>query len=448
MRSVSLTAALLLLAGAAAAQDNILILLADDVGVDHIGAYAEGQDTPPTPNIDALAAGGVLFRNAWANPVCSPTRAAIQTGRHGFRTGIGMALGLSPTSYALSTAELILPELFDLHGELGYAHAAIGKWHLGNGSVGGGYSPNIAGYSHFAGTLGNFKAPYDFFFWPAWVDGNYSVITNYATVDTAEAARIWIETAPEPWICYVAFNAPHAPLHTPPDELYTVDLPDTDPRIDPRPFYRADIEAMDSEIGRLLTSIDGDTFDRTNVIFAGDNGTPSESTIAPFDPDHAKLTCYEGGVNVPLIISGPSVVVPGREVAHLVALVDLFATVADMAGIDAQASLPQVELDSVSAYPYLEKTDAHPQRQTVYSEIFHPNGPGPYEFAVRTIRNERYKLIWFELPSKKYALYNLVDDPWEQVNLLAGGTPSPLHQSVFRYLRNKMNALIGSGSGI
>ncbi|MDP6763784.1 MAG: sulfatase-like hydrolase/transferase [Planctomycetota bacterium] len=448
MRITTLTATFVALAGAAAAQENILILLGDDVGVDNIGAYAEGQDLPPTPNIDALAAGGVLFRNAWSNPVCSPTRAAIQTGRHGFRTGIGMALGLSPTSYALSTDEVILPELFDLNPDLGYAHAAIGKWHLGNASVGGGLSPNIAGYDHFNGTLGNFKEPYDYYFWPAWVNGNFSVITHYATVGTTEAARQWIETAPEPWICYVAFNAPHAPLHTPPDELYTVDLPNTDSRIDPRPYFRADVEAMDTEIGRLLASIDADTLGRTNVIFAGDNGTPAESTVAPFDPDHAKLTCYEGGVNVPLIVSGPSVVVPGREVGHIVSLVDLFSTVADMAGIDAEASLPNVELDSVSLYPYLEKTDALAQRQTVYAEVFHPNGPGPYEFAARTIRNERYKLIWFEIPTKKYALYNVVDDPWEQDNLLAGGTPDPVDLTAFRYLRNKMNALLGSGTGI
>ncbi|MAF66197.1 MAG: hypothetical protein CMJ84_11140 [Planctomycetes bacterium] len=441
-------AALIAIAGTATAQENILILLADDVGVDNIGAYAEGQDLAPTPNIDALAAGGVLFRNTWANPVCSPTRAAIQTGRHGFRTGIGMALGLAPTSYALPTSEVILPELFDLHDDLGYSHAAIGKWHLGNGSVGGGLSPNIAGYDHFNGTLGNFKEPYDYYFWPAWVNGNFSVITHYATVGTVEAARQWLETAPEPWICYVAFNAPHTPLHTPPDELFTVELPDPGPRIDPRPYFCADIEAMDTEIGRLLASIDSDTLERTNIVFAGDNGTPSESTVAPFDPDHAKLTCYEGGVNVPLIISGPSVAVPGREVSHLVSLVDLFATIADMAGIDAEASLPGVELDSVSAYPYLEATNALPQRQTVYSEIFHPNGPGPYEFAARTIRNERYKLIWFEVPTKKYALYNLVLDPWEQVNLLKGGTPNATDLSAFRYLRNKMTGLIDSGTGI
>ncbi|MEE8507836.1 MAG: sulfatase-like hydrolase/transferase, partial [Myxococcota bacterium] len=130
---------------------NILILLIDDFGVDMVGAYEEGTEPPPTPNIDRLASRGVLFRNAWSYPNCSPTRAAIHTGRYAFRTGIGTLV--RPWGYALPLRELTIPEMLTLGTKGLFSTAAIGKWHLGNESVGGPHAPNQAGYHHFAGTL-------------------------------------------------------------------------------------------------------------------------------------------------------------------------------------------------------------------------------------------------------------------------------------------------------
>ncbi len=121
---------------------NVLILVADDLGVNLVGAYAKGADPAPTPNIDALAARGVLFRRAWSNPLCSPTRATIQTGRYSFRTGIGWLIPVLHKGPALDPSKMTLPDL--LGSRAGYATAAFGKWHLGNRSNGGMLSPIVA----------------------------------------------------------------------------------------------------------------------------------------------------------------------------------------------------------------------------------------------------------------------------------------------------------------
>src|SRR5688572_9627208 len=121
---------------------NCLVIVLDDIGIEALTAYGEGQISAPTPHIDWLAAGGVLFRYAYGNPFCSPTRATLQTGRFGFRTGIGNLV--TNTSWALQTSEVTLPEVLRKAG-LGFDDAAFGKWHLGNNSVGGRYSPNRAG---------------------------------------------------------------------------------------------------------------------------------------------------------------------------------------------------------------------------------------------------------------------------------------------------------------
>src|SRR4051794_25685306 len=132
-----------------AEQKNILLIIADDYGVDSSSLYNTNASAslPPTPNVISLAQSGVLFRNAYANPVCSPTRACLITGRYGFRTGIGnvIAGAGSPT---LAGTEFTLPEAFAANPSLGYQLAQFGKWHLSNGPN----SPNtIGGWPHFAG---------------------------------------------------------------------------------------------------------------------------------------------------------------------------------------------------------------------------------------------------------------------------------------------------------
>ena len=303
-----------LLAASAGAQSNILIVLADDVGVDMLQSYGLGSDLPDTPNIDLLASTGVLFRNAWSNPVCSSTRATILTGRYSFRTGVG---DIVDTTWGLRQSEVTLPEALD-YQNAGYTHAAIGKWHLAMDSVGNALSPNLAGFSYFAGTITN-VGPNGYFNWIQTENGTKFATSGYVTTRQAQDAIDWIATAPEPWFCYVAFQSAHAPFHAPPAGLYTVDLSMAgSPAADPRPYYKAMIEAMDFEIGRIIQGL-GSALANTTILFLGDNGTPTAVTAPPFLPSHAKGTLYQGGIQVPLIVSGAGVAAAGDHNLRLIA---------------------------------------------------------------------------------------------------------------------------------
>ena len=389
---------------------NILILVADDLGVDAVGAFREGTDPPPTPNIDALAARGVLFRNAWANPVCSPTRAGIMTGRYSLRTGVGTASG--PESPGIRLVEMTIPEAFDA-ARSGYAHAAIGKWHLGSHGI---PNPRLAGWAYYAGGPSSMVGNY--YEWPRVVNGEKSLSKTYTTTQLVDDALDWIDRQEGPWLCYLAFYAPHGPWMAPPADLHSQDLSAAGSKLYSPMYFKAMVEAMDTEIGRLFRGL-GSRLAHTNVIFIGDNGTPGMVSEAPFLPNHGKGTPYEGGVNVPLIVAGPAVVSPGREEGALVAAVDLFGTALQLGGIDVAGVLPpQVPLDSMSLVPYLRDPNQGPLRSTVFAERFENlkwrelNVSG---FAA--IRNRRYKLIRF-FGEPRDELFDLEADPWEQHDLL------------------------------
>ena len=418
---------------------NVLLIVADDLGVDMIGAYGEGTNPPPTPNIDALASNGVLFRNAYSNPAGSVTLATIETGRYAQRTGVGYVIyqGDQP----LPRSEIILPEMLDLGTGGAYAHALIGKWFLGNEKNGGNLSPNLMGYGHYEGIIAQlYLGGYDYFQHELVTNGVVSLSDTYATTEQVDSALDWIAGAPEPWYCQLAFNAPHTPIHEPPANLFTVPVPPVlEPHGDLTPFYMAMIEALDTELGRLMASVDPKVLARTTVIFLGDNGTPGETVLPPFVPGHGKLTVYEGGVNVPLIVSGAQVVSPGREETALVNTVDLFSTIADLASVDLDDVMPPgAQLDAVSLYPYLRDPGVRDLRDTVFSEMFTPNGvTGPYEAQIYAIRDERYKIVRqsFGLGSPSYdEFYDLQLDPFEQSNLLAGRVP-PTAEAARAYFR-------------
>ena len=420
------------------AQDNTLVLLSDDLGVDIVTCYLEGPAVAPTPNIDSLAREGVLFRNAWANPVCSPTRAHLQTGRHGFRTGVGMIV--TKNGWALQLSETTLPEALGLYAPRPVADAYFGKWHLGNSSVGGTAAPNAAGWSHFAGTENNLNKPQTYFDWTHVENGLSTRTTEYATSRTVDDFLRWRETAPEPWVAVVAFHAPHDPFHAPPSHLHSFNLPNIDPRTRPRLFYRAMVEALDTEIGRLLAGM-GTQRANTNVIFMADNGTPGSASVSPFIPSHAKLSPYEGGVNVPLIISGPIVKKRGREVDSLVHSTDIFSTVLDLAGVDQDVLHSNEAIDGLSLVPYLKDPKQASIRSRVFSELFVPNGTR-HSKETRVLRNKRYKLIRSGLQEPfAFELYDLSLDPFETNNLVRPGMSNPV-QVAFRRLRAELKLLL------
>jgi arylsulfatase A-like enzyme len=408
---------------------NVLVVLMDDVGSDRIGAYGEHPDAGPTPVIDGLARQGVLFRNAWAQPFCSPTRAAMLTGRASWRTGIGDvvpggdAASKPQGDFVPSEREVFLPEAL---AGAGYRTAAVGKWHL----VTDQWQPDpfrhpvlVGGFDVHIGALRNLVAAQgdDYFHWTRNVATKAGAVQAsvdaYVTTQNVDDALRLIEAwGGDPWFLWLAFTAPHSPWHEPPQELHSFDL-EAD---SPTPLkFRAALEALDSELGRLLSSMPPDVRARTTVVVVGDNGTPPTASTPPLLQGY-KGSVFEGGLRVPIVVSGYRVEAPGREVSALVHAQDAYATVLQLAG----ASFPEAGVDSVSLVPYLEDPLAGPQRRWILSELFQPNGAPPWKNLRRAVREERYKLIEItSLLGTFEKSYDVVADPGEQHDLLPDLTP-------------------------
>lgn len=381
---LALGAAVWLAGGPLAAQQstpNVLVLIADDLGTDYVRCYT--PTAPPTPNIDALAANGLRFTNGWASPVCSPTRANFHTGRYGFRTGVLGPVVQGYTTNLMSLDETTLPELFDGPTPSSYATALIGKWHLDNDTRGPGvpWGPVAHGWDYFAGTIGG--AVNDYCHWQRAVATEAQPVpssewfTAYVTTRTVDDALTWIGNQSSPWVCCIAFNAPHGPLHAPPSNLHTRTLPalpECSNLKNSWPGYESDFfgamaEALDTEIGRLLDelALSGELAD-TDVFFFGDNGTPTCVVAPPFSPYQGKGTTYEGGVRVPFVVSGPSVANPGRDVTDMVHVVDLFRTIAELCAVD--GNIPSgVTIDSESLVPYLQDQVPSSPRPFLLAEL-------------------------------------------------------------------------------
>jgi len=384
---------------------NILLVISDDLGLDASSNYAVGIETPVTPTLDALAANGLVFDNAWAYPACSPTRATILTGKYGFRTGVlwpGDEISLNETS---------LQSFINTNVPNTYNHAVVGKWHLaGQNRNQPGYvdHPNLMGIDYFAGLIGGGVG--DYFSWPLVENGRSSDSEGYTTTAFVDLTIDWIAGQQGPWFAWLAFNAPHTPFHLPPLGLHDRDtLSDAQADIDadPLPYYLAMIEAMDRELGRLLASFSAETRANTVIIYIGDNGTPRQ-VVQGHVRTHGKGSVYEGGVAVPLIISGRGVTRIGERESALVSSVDLFSTIADLAGTGYKESD-----DSKSFAGLLSSATADP-REYAYAEIKNDTRDD------WTIRNGRYKLI--QRLSLAQELYDLDADPFEQDDLLFNGT--------------------------
>ncbi|HHO52619.1 MAG TPA: hypothetical protein ENK18_17550 [Deltaproteobacteria bacterium] len=378
---------------------NVLLIVVDDVGVDKVGVYGEHPSPPPTPSIDRLAARGVLFRNAYSYPACSPTRASFLTGRHARRTGIGQIIDSWKEEVELSPSEITIPEMLR-RSHASWSTSLVGKWHLssmeGRAAPEG---PGEHGFDWYAGTLGNLrdKWPEDrepewgYTVWNKNTNGEVRLQRGYVTSDTVDDALARIEAMPEPWFLLLSLNAAHLPLHVPPKALRHTRrrLSMNSSEVD---LYDATVEAMDTELGRLLDTIDGAILDRTTIVFFGDNGTPDFGIRAPWDPQRCKGTLFEGGVNVPLIVAGPQVQHPGSETAALVHTVDIFATVAEIAGVELD-SLGRV-IDGVSFLPHVVDPKRPSTREVLYTSRFKPNGAPPHRSEASMVRNATHKLLF------------------------------------------------------
>ncbi len=432
------------------AQRNVLLIIADDYGIDSSSLYntSPGAVLPPTPNINALKAGGVMFRSCYALPTCSPSRATMLTGRHPFRHGVTTAV--TADDGQLMAGEFTLPRAFAANPALGYATASLGKWHLtvGPTTTIQNDPANVAGWPHYAGSLSGAFGTGTYTSWTKTINGvtgPTNGTTTYATTDTTDDAVAWIAArGAAPWFLWLGYNAPHSPFHKPPNNLHTYDttvagwatlsIP-----ANQRTHYNAAVEALDTEIGRLLASMTPAVRANTMVIFVGDNGTPNQVIQTPFGTGHAKDTLYEGGVRVPLIVSGPDVVAPNRESAALVNVADLYSTILELAGINVATTQPATKpLDAKSLLPIL-------QNQPDTTRYGYAEQSGSALAAAASGKATRdaagYRLLRFNDSHEE--LYFLPTDPNEQVNLL----PGPLNgaqQAAYDVLSAQLTAAVSA----
>lgn len=424
------------------AQRNVILIIADDLGTDYLGFYEDRADTAPMPNIRKLLARGIRFQNAMANPVCSPTRAGILTGRYSFRTGVGDAVEMSSVG-ALDTSETTIPRLLNLFAPNGgIAKANIGKWHLQPSIPTSNFlNPIRMGYDHYTGNFSGQLASYTN--WSKVTNGVSGISTTYATTETTNDAITWIKAQnTKPFFLWLAFNAPHTPFHLPPTNLHsykTLSGSTTDIQANTKSYFKASLEALDTEIGRLMDSLQAlKKLDSTDVIFVSDNGnTQSVAQISP--RNKSKGTVYQYGVKVPLIIAGPSVVSPNRVSAALVNTVDIFATVLELFGFATwQTSITASKpVDSKSLLPILQNRAAE-VRPWAFTEIF--NTTPDLVNDGKTIRNTAYKLIRFDNGNQEF--YNLLTDPNETSNLFLR-TLNSTERTNYNYLCGELSTLTG-----
>lgn len=372
---------------------NILLIIADDLGIDALNGFQQSNRSANTPHLDELRTNGLTFTNTWATPQCTPTRASIMSGKYGIKTGVMRPPG---------NLDLIHESLFtkmDEDSNEKYANALIGKWHISSPVD---YDhPMQHGVDHYEGL---FTATVnDYYAWEKVVDASLTISNEYVTTDLTDAAINWIENQDQPWFLWLAHVAPHSPFHEPPSDLFT--QTNTNGNLGK---YLAAIEAMDSEIGRLLDSMDEATRENTVIIFIGDNGTPG-NTIQNFSADHAKSSLYEGGIRVPMFISGKGVSRVNQKDNNLNHSADLYATILELTGSQFNGGVH----NSMSLKPLLS-SESKLNREYIYTDYDDGNA------QAWAIRNMDYKLIEDENGNQEF--YKVSTDILEENNLLANLT--------------------------
>lgn len=393
------------------APPNILFILMDDMGWSDLPSY--GHAFHETPCLDRLASEGVRFTDFYATPVCSSTRATIESGQNSARTGITDFLPGHFKKYA----RLVVPSMPDHldHGlttpgealsAVGYLTGYFGKWHLG---VGDQNAPERHGYQVTAASLGAEFRPQ-----------RRSRDDDPKQMDVITDQALWFlereVTEDRPFFLHLSHHAVHIPIQA---RAETIDkyLAKAKPSTGVNhPVYAAMVEDLDTQIGRLLDSLDARGLaENTVVMVASDNGglrevyTGTGQRISTNEPLRAeKGTLYEGGIRVPFIVYWPGVT-SGNSLCHTPAATwDLLPTFCAIAG----ASLPPQPLDGVDLTPLFRNAEHELERRAIYVHYPHYHHSRP----ASAIRVGDYKLIeWFEDGSVE--LFDLSNDIGEEKNL-------------------------------
>lgn len=345
-RAMFVAVAFFLLTAAAPAavpeRPNILFILADDLGWADVSFH--GKEIR-TPNIDKLAAAGTRLEQFYVQSVCSPTRAALMTGRYPMRHGLQVGVVKPWAQYGLPLEERTLAQALR---EAGYTTAICGKWHLGHFRPE--YLPTRRGfehqYGHYNGALDYFThIRDDGFDWHR--DDRVCRDEGYTTFLVAnEAARLIQEQDPaKPFFIYLPFNAVHVPHQVP--EKYKEPYSRLK---EPRRTYAGMVAAMDEAIGQVIDALDRRGLrQKTLIIFSSDNGGPQPGVVTSNGPLRAgKATLYEGGVRVPAFAVWEGQIKPDNVVNEPLHMVDWYPTLLGLARAPLEQKLP---LDGLDAWP-------------------------------------------------------------------------------------------------
>lgn len=391
---------------------NIVYIVSDDQGWKDVGYH--GSDIK-TPTIDRLATSGTRLEQFYAQPMCTPTRAALMTGRYPFRYGLQTAVIAANHTYGLPTDEYLIPQA--LH-DAGYYTAIVGKWHLGHADHK--YWPRQRGFDYQYGPI---IGEIDYFTHEQhegivdWYRNNELVKEDgYSTsLLGSDAVRLInsYDTA-KPLYLYLTFNAPHTPYQAPQEYLDKYkDIEDPSRRA-----YAASISAMDDQISQVLEALDkkgmrsntiiffqSDNGGTRNKMFAGERAT----SVIPCDNGpyrEGKGSLYEGGTRVIALVNWPGHIRAGATVDGMLHVVDIYPTLAALAGAPTAKAKP---LDGFNVWPTLSEGKPSPRTEIVYN--IEPFRAG--------VREGDWKLIWRTPLPYSLELYNIPRDPSEKTNLAA-----------------------------
>jgi arylsulfatase A-like enzyme len=401
---------------AAARRPNIVFVLTDDQGYGDIACL--GNPVVKTPNLDRLHSQSVRFTNFHASPTCAPTRSALMTGRHEFKSGV------THTIQERERMSLKATTIAQVLKSAGYSTGIFGKWHLGDAAP---YQPNRRGFDevfihgcggigqHYPGTCGD--APGNTYFNPAILhNGTFEKTEGFCTDVFFDRGLAWIDRqrrGSDPFFAYIATNAPHVPLSCPPQykEMYRDAGLD-----DATATYFGMVTNIDDNVGRLLGKLKTWGLENdTVVIFMTDNGGTGGVKVFNAGMRGMKATPYQGGTRVPLFVRGPGTTNP-RDARQLAAHIDLFPTLAEIAG----AKLPaRLQLDGRSLAPLLRRPDAPWADRFLFTHVgrWETGKAAESKYALCRVRNTRFSMVNIG-PAKQWELYDLENDPGEKTNVI------------------------------
>lgn len=406
--------AMLALAAAlpAAERPNIVLILADDLGYGDLSCH--GNPVVRTPNIDRLAADGVRFTDFQVSPLCSPTRCALMTGRHEYRSGVHQTRGQG------QNMDLRATTIAQVLQSAGYATGHFGKWHLG---VDEPYRAYRRGFdlslSFSSGMIGEgAPAGMDLFDGVYWRNGTNERTQGFCTDVFFREAASWIGQVRTsgPFFAFIAPNAPHTPLGCPP--AYEAPYAQSAPTAELATYYGM-IANLDENVGRLRGQLDGMGLGRsTLLVFLSDNGANAHVRKRPSPPQFfnagmkgTKGSVEEGGTRVPSFWSLPALGSGGAEVARLASAIDVFPTLAELAG----AAVPETARpDGRSLVPLLRDAQAAWPDRMIFIHASNWGGdPARRRDSGFAVRSERFRLVG------DGELYDVKADRGQTRNLIA-----------------------------